>query len=180
MHASRASLATVLVAIALVAASCGGDSDPTSTAAGTGATTTTSAPAATTTTEALAQATPALVTFDGASCSVTGGPVEPGLSEISVLNTSSVGAEALLLKLNSTYTVDTLGGDVTAGRFDRWGLAGNDDPSGFDEAGSVRMPQNASEPTIQPFTATSGTWAVVCLDFLNLKGFLGSDGIEVS
>ncbi len=44
------------------------------------------------------------------------------------------------------------------------GLAGNDDPTGYDESANARMPQNASDPTVQPFTATTGTWAVVCLD----------------
>lgn len=158
----------------------GGDSGSDTTIASVPATTTTPPVDTTTTTETPAEPVPAFVTFDGSSCTVTGGPVEPGLSQISVLNTSSIGAEALLIKLNSAYTVETLTVDVSADRYDRWHLEGNDDPRGFDEVGGARLPQNASEATVQPFTASTGTWGVVCLDLLNVDAYLGSDVIEVS
>lgn len=169
----------LIAALSLTAASCGGDSDPTTTALGSSDATTTTIAVTTTTTEAPPEPEAALVTFDGTSCAVTGGPVEPGLSEILVLNTSSASAEAHLIKLSTSYTLEAAATDVGTDRFDRWGLEGNDDPTGY-EFVNTRMPLNATDPTVQPFTATTGTWAVVCLDFLNLDAFIAADVFEVS
>ncbi len=160
----------LIFAFSLVAAACGGDSDTTTT-------TTTAAPATTTTSEAPPESTPALVAFDGATCTVSGGPVEPGLSEISVLNTSSSDVEVLLLRVTSTFTLDNLVGDVTAGRYDDWVARSDDNPPGSNEGQLHVMPANASESSPRPFTAASGTWAVVCLQIDT--AYIGSDVIEV-
>lgn len=119
------------------------------------------------------------VLFDGASCVVSDGALDAGLKQVSVLNTSSNGSEALLGKLTTAYGLDEVAADVAAGRFDRWGQPDNDNPTGFEEINGARMPQNATEPTLQPFTATTGTWAVVCLDFLDEKAYIAADVIEV-
>ena len=165
----------------VIAASCSGDSDPTTTTAAVAAdtTTTTAAPATTTTSEAPAESSPALVAFDGATCTVSGGPVEAGLSEISVLNTSSSSADALLLPLTSTLTLDTVAGDVTAGRYDGFNPLVDDNPTGSGAGQFSIMPANMSESNPRPFTAKSGTWAVVCLQMATSKAYMGSDVIEV-
>jgi len=155
---------TVIIAFSLVAAACGGgDSDTTTTT--------------TTTSEVPAESSPALVAFDGVTCSVSGGPVEAGLSEISVLNTSSSLAAALLFLLTSTFTLDSLVGDVTAGRYDNWVAGASDNPPGSNEGQFSIMSPNASESSLRPFTATSGTWAVVCHE--TGTAYMGSDVIVV-
>ena len=160
----------LIFAFSLMGAACGGgDSDTT--------TTTTAAPSTTTTSEGPPESTPALVAFDGASCTVSGGPVEPGLSEISVLDTSSSDVEVLLLRVTSTFTLDNLVGDVTAGRYDNWVAGADDNPPGSNEGQFVINPPNASESSSRPFTATSGTWAVVCHE--TGTAYMGSDVIEV-
>ncbi len=171
---------TVIIAFSLVAAACGGgDSDTTTTTAAVAAdtTTTTAAAATTTTSEVPAESSPALVAFDGATCTVSGGPVEAGLSEISVLNTSSSLAAALLFLLTSTFTLDTLVGDVTAGRYDNWVAGASDNPPGSNEGQLKIMSPSASESSPRPFTAKSGTWAVVCHE--TGTAYMGSDVIEV-
>ena len=164
-----------MVVLAIIAAACGGDSaDSPTTAPGPSPTTST-----TTTTSVSSEPTVPSVLFDGASCVVSDGALGAGLKQVSVLNTSSNGSEALLGKLTTAYGLDEVAADVAAGRFDRWGQPDNDDPTGFEEINGARMPQNATEPTLQPFTATTGTWAVVCLDFLDEKAYIAADVIEV-
>ena len=168
----------------IVAAACGGDStdSPTtapSPSASRSTTTTTITTVATTATSVSSEPTVPSVLFDGTSCVVSDGALEAGLKQVSVLNTSSNGSEALIGKLTAAYGLDEVAADVTAGRFDRWGKPDNDNPTGFDESNGARMPQNATEPTLQPFTATTGTWAVVCLDFLDEKAYLAADVIVV-
>ncbi len=171
----RTQVGSLVVVLAIVAAACGGDStDSPTTAPGPSSTTTT-----TTTSGVLREPTVPSVLFDGASCGVSDGALDPGLKQVSVLNTSSNGSEALLGKLTTAYGLDEVAADVAAGRFDRWGQPDNDNPTGFEEINGARMPQNATEPTLQPFTATTGTWAVVCLDFLDEKAYIAADVIEV-
>ena len=128
----------------------------------------------------VADSGPPEVTFDGATCVVEGGPIAAGLAQVSVHNTSSNPGEAWLILLGDGYQLSDLEADVSAGRFDKYGLEGNDDPSGWDDINAARMAASMAEPLLQPFTASTGSWGVVCADFLDLKAFMGSATIEVS
>ncbi|MDJ0923945.1 MAG: hypothetical protein QNJ77_05235 [Acidimicrobiia bacterium] len=123
---------------------------------------------------------PPEVTFDGTVCTVESGPIAAGLAEVSVFNMSSNPGEAWLILLGDGYQLSDLESDVAAGRFDQYGLAGNDDPSGWDDFIAARMSASMTEPLLQPFAASTGTWGVVCADFLDLKAVLGSGVVEVS
>ena len=122
------------------------------------------------------QPTEVLITFDGATCSVSGGPLEPGLAEVSVLNTTQDPVSAIVVPLTSSYQVDDVAADVDAGRYQ----FGSDDPADVGSFNIVNMGPNATEPSYTPFTATPGSFAVVCLDALGLKQFLAAEVFEVS
>ena len=176
MPAMKASFVMVVsvVMVALVAASCGGDSESTTTSSVADTTTTSSVADTTTTSAAPADV---LITFDGATCSVSGGPLEPGLAEVLVLNTSPNPVWVTVVPLTSSYQVDDVAADVDAGRYQ----FGSDDPIDVESFEVVNMgPTNATEPSYNPFTATPGSFAVVCLDALGLKQFLAAEVFEVS
>ena len=160
---ARFVLVVSVVMVALVAASCGGDSESTTTSSVADTTTTSAAPA------------DVLITFDGGTCSVSGGPLEPGLAEVLVLNTSPNPVWVTVVPLTSSYQVDDVVADVDAGRYQ----FGSDDTVNVGFEG-VNMAPNATEPSYTPFTATPGSFAAVCVDQLGLKEFLAADGFEVS
>ena len=122
------------------------------------------------------QTTEVLITFDGATCSVSGGPLEPGLAKVSVLNTTPDPVSAIVVPLTSSYQVDDVAADVDAGRYQ----FRSDDPFDVGSFNIVNMGPNATEPSYNTFTATPGSFAVVCLDALGLKQFLAAEVFEVS
>ncbi len=164
-------LVTMAVCMAVTAAACSSsETEPATTSATT--TTTTATPATTTTSAAPAEV---LITFDGAMCSVSGGPLEPGLAEVLVLNTSPNAVWVTVVPLTSSYEVDDVAADVDAGRYQ----FGSDDTVNVGFEG-VNMAPNATEPSFTPFTATPGSFAAVCVDQLGLKEFLAAEVFEVS
>ena len=170
-------------------------------ASSTTTTTTPSPPTTTTTTttEGLAESSPVLIAFDGKTCTVTGGPLEAGLADISMLNTSPASADALLLLLTESLTLDDVADDVAAGLYDDFnppplafrrqrsqrepyapGASLDDGPAS--EAGGVVfsiMPEGMSEALTKTINAKSGTWAVVCLQMTTSMAYMGTDVIEV-
>lgn len=123
---------------------------------------------------------PPLIMFDGSVCSVSDGDsLEAGLASVEVLNTGANPGEAFFLRLGPDYSLDDMLSDAAAGRFDRFGLEGNDDPEGYLEMQSARFPGGMDAPLVQPFTASSGRWGVVCSDFLDLRSFAADEVIEV-
>jgi hypothetical protein len=136
---------------------------------------------ATTTVAVLAESPPALIAFDGEECSVTGGPLEAGLSDFLMLNTSSASADTLLLKLTASLTLDVVADDVAAGRYNGYNplAPGGDDPPTGASGPFTIMPADMSEAKSKTFNATSGSWAVVCLQMSTSMAYMGTDVIEV-
>ena len=117
-----------------------------------------------------------------------------------MLNTSPASADAVLLLLTESLTLDDVATDVAAGLYDDFnppplafrrqrsqrepyapGASLDDGPAS--EAGGVVfsiMPEGMSEALTKTIVAKSGTWAVVCLQMSTSMAYVGTDVIEVS
>ena len=168
-------LISCVCTLALVAASCGGDSDSATTASNPAVTTTGAVADTTTTSTAPAEV---LITFDGAICSVIGGPLEPGFAQsVSVMSTSPNPGGLMIITLTDSYQLTDVAADAAAGRYF---AATSDDPVDIGSYTVRIMAANATEPTIRPFTATTGSFAVLCFDTLEAEAFLAREVFEVS
>ncbi len=98
-----------------------------------------------------------------------------------MLNTSSASADTLLLKLTASLTLDVVADDVAAGRYNGYNplAPGGDDPPTGASGPFTIMPADMSEAKSKTFNATSGSWAVVCLQMSTSMAYMGTDVIEV-
>ncbi len=120
---------------------------------------------------------PTTVTFDGTTCAIDGSlTLEAGLVQIELHNTSDNRAEAILGRLDPGFTHGQLADDVAAGSYDRYGL--EDVPPGLAESYPLGFAPSP-EPTPGGFVATTGDWAVICLDIIDNRAIIAEELISV-